>query len=589
MKSTIAKLKTALSRILRPQSSNHSPQVEEVIVDFDDGWSWIPKWSEIFHNKMDVWKTHVENAENGPRVLMATCTGGNSTMTPLEALIAVGLTLRGAKVEFLLCDKVLPACPNMITVGTDDQKEFIEKGPNKCDWCFPAGFKTYEDLGLKIHTLSQWYSSEEVTESKRLANSITFDTIADFEDLGVLIGHHAYTGTLRYFGRGDLNSEPNGLIVLKRYLEAGILTNRALHRLFNDRTFSHTVINQGIYVPQGVVVGAAKKFESTVTVFDVAYRKKSIIVDDWSKNFEEGVEHWKELPWNSEMEMEIQKYLNSRRKGTLDWIQVQSADGPDSVSQISKELGIDFNKPTVGLLTNVIWDAQVFYPTNAFKSMIEWLKITIQYFEQRKDIQLLIRVHPGELQGFVKSRQLAVDEINRMFPKLPENVFVIPPESPINTYAAIEKCNAILIYATTAGIELAGVGYPVIVTGEAWVRNKGFTLDASHESEYIKILDSLPLKPDRLEAEKFVLAQKYAYHHYFRRMIPFEMLDPQNSDNVPYTIKPVGIEGFMPGADVGLDVVCDGILKGTNFYYPYESVQKSSASHEFYTLGSPKH
>jgi len=409
-----------------------------------------------------------------------------------------------------------------------------------------------------------------------------------------MLGHHAYTGTLRYFGRGDLDAEPNGLAVLRRFVEAGVKTNRALHRLYEANPFNHTMINQGIYVPQGVAVGVAQKFNSSAVVFDMGYRKKSIILDDWSKKFEEGNDKWQSLPWNKDMENEIQDYLNSRRKGTLDWIHVLSDEGPDTASLISKELGIDFNKPTIALLTNVIWDAQVFYPTNAFKTMIEWMRLTIEYFEKRQDLQLLIRVHPGELQGYVKSRQLAVDEIKRMFPTLPPNVFVIPPESPINTYAALDRCNAVLIYATTAGIELAGVGYPVVVAGEAWVRNKGFTLDANTPEEYYAILDSLPYPNGKIPPDKFELAQKYAYHHYFRRMVPIETLEPQNTSNVPYTIGKVGIKGLLPGSDIGLDVVCDGILKGADFYYPYENVSKGELvsgqiKHEFFTVGKPKH
>lgn len=598
MKSTVEILKSIFSKIAgkapEPEAApDHTASSGPKALDLNDGWSWIPNWPEIFHNKLDDWYAYVEKAKNGPRVLMATCTGGNSTMTPLESMIAVGLTLRGAKVEFLLCDKVLPACPNMITVSDTDQEDFINNGPNKCDWCFASGFKTYESLRLDIHKIGDWCIDKEKFDAQKIANDVNFENIGDLKDLDVLLGHHAYTGTLRYFGRGDLNDEPNGLSVLRRYVEAGVITNRALHRLYNEKQFKHTVINQGIYVPQGVVVGAAKNLGSSVIVFDVGYRKKSIIIDDWSKKFEDDNDSWKSLPWNSQMEQDIQGYLNSRRKGTLDWIHVLSQDGPDQASLVAKELGIDFKKPTIALLTNVIWDAQVFYPTNAFKTMVEWMRLTIEYFQKRQDLQLLIRVHPGELQGFVKSRQLAVDEINKMFPKLPSNVFIIPPESPINTYAALDGCNAVLIYATTAGIELAGAGYPVVVAGEAWVRNKGFTTDACTPEEYYEILDNLPHPTGRIDNEKFLLAQKYAYHHYFRRMVPFEMLETQPSENVPYTIKPVGIKGFLPGADLGLDVICEGILEGKNFFYPYEQTVSNAdlpkkTDHEFYTVGSIK-
>lgn len=594
MSTVFEKFKIFINGLKKPSSEQiEISNVVKKITDFDDGWSWIPDWNEIFRGQMDLWNDYKAKAKSGPLVLIATCTGGNSTLTPLESLLAVGLTLRGANVEFLLCDKALPACPNMITLGKEDQGKFLNQGPDKCDWCFSSGSKAYEQLGLKIHKISDWSKPEDFEIARKLADSITIETANDFTDENVLIGHHAMTGTLRYFGRGDLNGEENGLAVLKKYVEAGVRTNRALQRLYKQNKYSHTVVNQGIYVPQGVVVGAAKQFDSSVIVFDVGYRKKSIIVDNWTKKFQEGNEHWLNLPWNEKMETEIRDYLNSRRKGTLDWIHVLSVDGPDKANEISKQLGIDFTKPTIALLTNVIWDAQVFYPTNAFKTMIDWLRLTIEYFKNRPDLQLLIRVHPGELQGFVKSRQLAVDEITKMFPALPPNVFVIPPESPINTYAVVDQCNAVLIYATTAGIELAGAGHRVVVAGESWVREKGFTIDVASPEAYVEILDSLPLNESKLDPEQWILAQKYAYHHYFRRMITLEMLEPQNSDTMPYSIKQSGIDGFCPGADIGLDIVCNGILAGKEFYYPYELANDVSPGqgegHQFYTVGTPKH
>lgn len=589
MGNTFDKLLKALGSLWQTPADSAALSDVIPVKKFDDGWSWIPDWNEIFQGNMDEWHKRVEAAKNGPRVLIATCTGGNSAMTPMESLMAVALTLRGAAVEIVLCDKVLPACPNMITTQPGDQEDLLKRGPNKCDWCFDTGYKCYEALGLPIHLLSQWGQAEDKAEAERLSLNYDLKNARDFIDRDVLVGHHALTGTLRYFGRGDFNGEPLALDIFRRYLQAGILANRALQRLFEAREFKHTVLNQGIYVPQGVVVGAARKFASTVAAFELAYRKKSIMIDDWTNEFEEKVDVWQALPWNDHMQKQIVDYLNSRRQGTLDWIQVQSADGPNEVSQIAKQLGMDPNKPTIALLTNVVWDAQVFYPTNALQNMIEWLRISIEYFARRPELQLLIRIHPGELQGFVKSRQLVMDEIRRMFPQLPSNIFVIPPESPINTYAAIDRCNAILIYATTAGIELAGVGYKVIVAGEAWVRNKGFSYDATSEANYFELLDGLPFADTRLSPEKLQRAQKFAYHHYFRRMIPLEMLQPQDSDNVPYTIQPVGIEGFMSGKDEGLDIICDGILKRTAFVYPYEKVyaeQADPVAHEFFTIGN---
>ena len=49
----------------------------------------------------------------------------------------------------------------------------------------------------------------------------------------------------------------------------------------------------------------------------------------------------------------------------------------------------------------------------------------------------------------------------------------------MSTYALMSLCNAAIIYGTKMGVELTSVGLPVIVAGEAWIRNKGLTHDAS--------------------------------------------------------------------------------------------------------------
>ena len=67
---------------------------------------------------------------------------------------------------------------------------------------------------------------------------------------------------------------------------------------------------------------------------------------------------------------------------------------------------------------------------------------------------------------------------------------MIPPESQVSTYAAVAGVDAAIIYGTKTGVELTSVGIPTIVAGEAWIRNKGLTLDASSPEDYFQILDT---------------------------------------------------------------------------------------------------
>ena len=112
---------------------------------------------------------------------------------------------------------------------------------------------------------------------------------------------------------------------------------------------------------------------------------------------------------------------------------------------------MDLTKPTILLLTNVIWDAQLHYPANAFPNMIVWLIETIRYFAKRPELNLVIRVHPAEIRGGLPSRQLAADEIRWNFPELPSNVHIVAPDQDLSTYALAKLCNAAIIYGTDRG------------------------------------------------------------------------------------------------------------------------------------------
>ena len=162
-------------------------------------------------------------------------------------------------------------------------------------------------------------------------------------------------------------------------------------------------------------------------------------------------------------------------------------------------------------------------PDNAFPNMVEWVLETIRYFDKRPDLQLIIRVHPGEILAETRARQTVTDEIRRFFPKLPNNVFVIPPESNISTYALMSQCNAVIIYGTKTGVELTSIGIPVIVAGEACIRNKGITLDANSPEEYFRTIGSGCRLRNGSVKKMTQRARKYAYHFFFRRMIPLPM------------------------------------------------------------------
>ncbi|HVZ20489.1 MAG TPA: hypothetical protein VG871_05480, partial [Vicinamibacterales bacterium] len=428
-----------------------------------------------------------------------------------------------------------------------------------CSW--PAE-RVYRQLGLTVHKFSDWLTPEDRAESRRVAASVPFADVGSFTWEGLAIGEHAMAGALRFFASGTLDDEPQADAVLRRYLEAALLTACATRRLMRAIRFSSAVFTHGIYVPWGIIGAVARQEQVRVSTWNVAYRKRRFIFshgDTYHRTLmTESRDHWEDLELTEAQDRELMKYLSSRRDGVFDWI-VFHRPNRQTPEEIAAHIGLDPSRPIIGLLTSVTWDAQLHYPANAFPNMLEWLVQTCEYFARRPDLQLLIRVHPAEISGFPQSRQPILRELRKRLPTLAPNIIVVPPESGMSTYGLMSLCNSVLIYSTKTGVELASIGVPVIVAGEAWIRNKGITRDASSPEEYISLLEGLPF-PDRLGSGQIARARRYAYHFFFNRMIPLPFIEP-NAGYPVYRLRLDSLRQLLPGGSPGLDTICDGILE----------------------------
>lgn len=534
----------------------------------------FPDWTALLGTEGTF--PHKSKRSSRPqKVLIATSIGGDAPSSTLESLLGVALARRGAVPEVLLCDSTLPACLRGNVNNYPEEAEFVTNGPRDryCKGCFENSESCFNSAGIAVHKYSDYLSENDRNTAISISMETPFEEISNFHLEGVSVGEHAFAGALRFFARGTLEGEANGEVVLRRFFEAALLTTFALNELFNRNKFDVAVFSHGIYIPLGIVGEVARKKGVRVVNWVTAYRKQRFIFshgDTYHHTMiSEPVEHWDDLELTQTMEERTMAYLESRTQGTRDWIWFHEKP-EEEMAKIASELGLNPGKPTIGLLTNVVWDAQLHFKANAFSNMLEWITETIKYFSDRKDLQLVIRVHPAEIRGTVKSRQRVVDEINKKILELPPNIFIIGPDSPISTYAAMEACDSVIIFGTKTGVELIARGIPVIVAGEAWVRNKGLTSDANSKKEYFEILDSLPFRK-RLDREKVIQARKYAHHFFFRRMIPLPMIIP-NEGFPPFKVCLTnGGKDLAPGKSLGLDVICEGILEGKEFIYRDEN------------------
>lgn len=520
------------------------------------------------------------------RIGLATHLGGYPHARVCDMALADALAIRGADPEFILCDGALPAC-QMTKLTRVSPDALVANGQESfCSKCFTAGVTEIAPRKHPVRMVSDGISKTFAAEALEIAASVPLSDIKSFRWRDLPIGEHTYAGALRYLARGDLEGEEFAEPILRRYLQSALLIAESTRSLIESRGYEVIVAHHGIYIPQGIAIAVAHSEGVRVVTYNPAYRRHSFIFshrDTYHHTMlSEPVAVWRGMGMTSKMQADLDTYLASRRAGTNDWIWFHNEPVEDHRAVLSS-LGADPDKPYVVALTSVIWDAQLHYQSNAFSTMIDWLIATVRAWQQRADeLQLIIRVHPAEIRGAIPSRQRVEDELRKVFGSLPANVFIVPPDNEASTYAICDHANAVIVYNTKTGVEVAAAGKRVIVAGEAWIRGKGFSRDVENPEDYALALGELPYRDPVLPTFELELARKYAYHFFFRRMIPLPFIRDEGATK--FSIDPVAGKDLRPGAWAGLDVICDGIINGSPFVYRAENMSTPFAHEDDRTV-----
>ena len=243
----------------------------------------------------------------------------------------------------------------------------------------------------------------------------------------------------------------------------------------------------------------------------------------------------------------------------------------DEEDAVVRELGLDRSKKTVSLFTNITWDTAVQGRDKLFDSMFEWVKETIDHFRDRTDGQLVIRIHPAEVQvAGRETNEYMEDYISQVCPVLPANVRIVPPARSVSSYTIMRIADVGLTYASTVGIEMAMMGAPVIVAAEAPYRGKGFTYDPKDKDQYSAMVDRLLAHPESHERDRVrETARRYGYLFFFRATLPFRHV--QEVDRAVPRLDYQHVSDLRPGQDRVLDMICRGLLDDGDFILPSNS------------------
>ncbi|HSB90322.1 MAG TPA: hypothetical protein VLD63_09905 [Anaerolineales bacterium] len=294
---------------------------------------------------------------------------------------------------------------------------------------------------------------------------------------------------------------------------------RAL-RLFRRTSYDAVVIPNGSILEFGAVYHTARHLGlPTVTYEFGEQRQRAWVCRDGEAMRLETGDLWRARGHASLTPGERRQIeeLMRARTGGVEWQQFgrrwQKGERQGAESVLSR-LGLDPTRPIILLATNVVGDSLALNRQVFSGGMADWLSQSLKYLAPRNEVQTVVRIHPGELLGAgMPSEQV----VRRTLPHVPPHVVLIPPDSKVNTYDLIESAHLGLVYTSTAGLEMAMHGVPVVTAGQTHYRGKGFTDDPESYEAYFHDLEARLAEPvgRRLSPAQVDLAWRYAHRFFF--------------------------------------------------------------------------
>jgi len=477
-------------------------------------------------------------------------------MTILKAL-----KLRGAEVEYVLCDGLYTDC--------DQFWEVVAPRPsNACALCQADVTRLVAEMGMDYRWLGRYLNTDEAREAKRWAASLAPSELLTATYGEWRVGEWVRMSVQSHFRRNDIDvSNPAIERGMRSYVYSGLIACFALDRLLAEFAPDVFVVFNGRQSSTRVALELARGRGIRVVLHERGLRPETLtLVENVSCTSLEPIRtcwrQWGDVPLTRDELEDVVRLMAAREHGRdLGWAALSAPLQP--LDEVRARLGLRADKPTWVLFTSsddeIAGDVDY---ASRFASQREWIERTIEHARCNEQIDLVIRVHPNTgSRRSTGANRVQLEEMRRLGENLPPNVRMIDPDEEISAYSLMDLCSVGLVWVSTAGLELACKGKAVVVAAGNRIAGTSFVHTIADGSRYEETLDSLlRLEVAAVSAEIKRRALRFAYCLFFRLCIPFPLVRMPNAHTGQLAYD--SLDALASGRDAGLDrcvrVVLDG-------------------------------
>ncbi|MFA5039020.1 MAG: hypothetical protein WC732_05005 [Candidatus Omnitrophota bacterium] len=437
--------------------------------------------------------------------------------TYLESTVAHALEASGLRVLMLYCDNVLDSC-DAETHATLKTRKIL------CGRCKSHRKALIRSLGLEYCSYGGFLTHRRMEDiRKAVYSSRDFQGLKNMKWHGVAVAEHAMASVIRYFLTHSFDeNNPEQVEIFKAKLTQACLSAELAHRIYETYggQIAHILTVHGVYATWGPFYDyfRARNVDSIIYSLgiihpgSIAFHRNG---HEWDMFYPKSWEQLKTRDLTPQESGKVDDYINRRFFKNLG-IDLQLYGEVAAGKKKEVLAGLDKKSYPYRFIfyTHMIWDSVLEKQSAAFKGFADMFDRTMEYFLKHTDKQLIIKIHPAEL-VWEKGSYSMMDYIKAHFPRLTENIVILPPSTPVTSYEIVNKQTIGLTYVGSVGYELSAIGVPVLVGGFIHYLNEGGVgVGINSLEQYYALLDD-PTPAFQAARDNREMAKKWCYYFYY--------------------------------------------------------------------------
>ncbi len=481
--------------------------------------------------------------------------------TIYEETIAKACQVRGATVEYLLCDGQLPECDQHWDSKTNFPRPF-----DLCQRCQTKAKASMHGLGFPFRWLGDFISPTEKAAAFAWAQGVKTSELPEASYQEIPLGQWVLSSVISYFRqyppnlndwhvvsvyRGFLFGAAVVAIGLQNHLEANAIDAAIL---FNGRQSILRVALE-IFQKRGIRVLTHERAEYQRGHINARANAHCMSPEPFKAFWN----MWGRVPLTRKSLDAAFQWLIQRRYGAnLAWIPFNKTSL--TKSSLKASLNLNRSKRLWALFTSstdeIAGDPLMQGP---FESQVAWVQAVVRWVGLRDDVELVIKVHPN-LGGneYIGKSADELQVYQEMKSSIPANVRIVMPEESVSAYSLAEEADVGLTFGSTIGLEMAMLGKPVLVASRALYEHGSEIITVRSKESLAGILERCLLAHCDREIQR--QAFRMAYYYIFRFELPFPAVKVLGVFQAEANYK--DSQDLARGKDDSLDHICDFLIEG---------------------------